>query len=247
VRLRREEDRVAAGSQRPPVVRFAATVSPGRLAVCDPLVKRSVDYRMRFGLATERAQNALSAQSEPRHDGAKCVDGSRRQRCHLGTLVIPGNVIDNIMDIRLPWCVPALATVFLVGLATVSAAADPPKAVGPQVWAPSPVAPARSRWVAMAPSDEPKDAKAEERPKAEHAKNGGVVEGQVVSVDYQSGVIGLMTADRGRVDVMVLPSTNIQGRGDSFHTIADIARGSRLRIFLSQRAGQFFAQIIHLR
>ena len=81
----------------------------------------------------------------------------------------------------------------------------------------------------------------------EHARNGGVVEGQVVSVDYQSGMIGLMTPDRGRVDVMVLPSTNIQGKGDSFHTIADIARGSRLRVFLSRRAGQLFAQIIHLR
>jgi hypothetical protein len=82
---------------------------------------------------------------------------------------------------------------------------------------------------------------------AERTRNAGVVDGQVVSVDYQRGEIGLMTSDRGRVDVMILPSTNIQGRGDSFHTIADIARGSRLRVFLSQRAGQFFAQIIHLR
>jgi hypothetical protein len=46
---------------------------------------------------------------------------------------------------------------------------------------------------------------------------------------------------------MVLPSTNIQGRGDSFHTIADISRGSRLRIFLSEQAGRLIAQIIHLR
>lgn len=83
--------------------------------------------------------------------------------------------------------------------------------------------------------------------KAEHAKNAGIVEGEVVSVDYQRGLIGLQSPKRGRVDVFVLPSTNIQGRGDSFHTIADIGRGSRLRIFLSQRAGRFIAQIIHLR
>jgi hypothetical protein len=77
--------------------------------------------------------------------------------------------------------------------------------------------------------------------------NAGIVDGQVVSVDYQKGVIGLQTPRRGRVDVMVLPSTNIQGRGDSFHTIADISRGSRLRIFLSEQAGRLIAQIIHLR
>jgi len=77
--------------------------------------------------------------------------------------------------------------------------------------------------------------------------NAGIVEGQVVSVDYQKGMIDLQTPRRGRVDVMVLPSTNIQGHGDSFHTIADISRGSRLRIFLSEQAGRLIAQIIHLR
>ena len=81
----------------------------------------------------------------------------------------------------------------------------------------------------------------------EPAHNAGVVEGHVVSVDYQRGVIGLQTPRRGRVDVVVLPSTNIQGRGESFHTIADISRGARLRIFLSEQAGHFIAQLIHLR
>jgi hypothetical protein len=83
--------------------------------------------------------------------------------------------------------------------------------------------------------------------KSEHAHNAGVVVGEVVSVDYQTGMIGLQTQRRGRVDVVVLPSTNIQGRGDSFHTIADISRGSRLKIFLSEQAGRLVAQIIHLR
>jgi hypothetical protein len=91
------------------------------------------------------------------------------------------------------------------------------------------------------------DEKPDDRERPDHARNAGIIEGQVISVDYQRGMIGLLTPDRGRVDVMVLPSTNIQGRGDGFHTIADIGRGSRLRVFLSQRAGQFFAQIIHLR
>jgi hypothetical protein len=83
--------------------------------------------------------------------------------------------------------------------------------------------------------------------KAERAHNAGVVVGEVISVDYQRGLIGLQTHRRGRVDVVVLPSTNIQGHGDSFHTIADISRGSRLKIFLSEQAGRFIAQIIHLR
>ena len=94
------------------------------------------------------------------------------------------------------------------------------------------------------PDDEDAD---DSKPKDEREQNAGVVEGQVVSVDYQRGMIGLQTPRRGRVHVLVLPSTNIQGKGDSFHTIADIGRGSRLRVFLSRRAGQLIAQIIHLR
>ena len=80
----------------------------------------------------------------------------------------------------------------------------------------------------------------------DHPRNAGVIEGRVTSVDYQRGVIGLDTPRHGHVEVVVLPSTNIQGRGESFHTIADISRGSRLRVFLSERAGQFIAQLIHL-
>jgi basic membrane lipoprotein Med (substrate-binding protein (PBP1-ABC) superfamily) len=102
----------------------------------------------------------------------------------------------------------------------------------------------RPQVVAFLASDDEGDQATD---KAEHARNAGVVEGEVLSVDYQRGLIALQSPKRGRVDVFVLPSTNIQGRGDSFHTIADISRGSRLRIFLSRRAGRFIAQIIHLR
>jgi hypothetical protein len=94
-------------------------------------------------------------------------------------------------------------------------------------------------------SDDQTPTPAVERPA--RPRNAGIVEGEVVSVDYQRGMINLQTVRRGRVDVVVLPSTNIQGRGDSFHTIADISRGRRLRIFLSEQAGHFIAQIIHLR
>ena len=78
-------------------------------------------------------------------------------------------------------------------------------------------------------------------------RDAGVVDGHVVSVDYQSGMIGLQTNRRRHMNVLVLPSTNIQGKGDGFHTIADISRGSRLRVFLSRKAGQLIAQIIRLK
>jgi hypothetical protein len=45
---------------------------------------------------------------------------------------------------------------------------------------------------------------------------------------------------------MVLPSTNIQGHDGDFHTIADLYRGQRVRIFMSRRDGVYFAQLIHL-
>jgi hypothetical protein len=110
----------------------------------------------------------------------------------------------------------------------------------------APTAPALARQAA---AQSPPATSAANKPAdgAEHARNAGVVEGEVVSVDYQRGLIALQSPKRGRVDVVVLPSTNIQGRGDSFHTIVDISRGSRLRVFLSERAGRFIAQIIHLR
>jgi hypothetical protein len=114
------------------------------------------------------------------------------------------------------------------------------------VWL-APFAPAFARQPAPQPAATTSAASKPVAAGEEHAHNAGVVEGEVVSVDYQKGLIGLQTPKRGHVDVVVLPSTNIQGRGDSFHTIADISRGSRLRVFLSERAGRFIAQIIHLR
>jgi hypothetical protein len=77
------------------------------------------------------------------------------------------------------------------------------------------------------------------------AKNAGTIEGEVVAVDYRAGTIVVQSGGR-RVDVVVLPSTNIQGH-DNFHTIADIAKGSRVTVILSERAGTFIAQIIRLR
>jgi hypothetical protein len=50
-----------------------------------------------------------------------------------------------------------------------------------------------------------------------------------------------------RIDVVVLPSTTIQGSTNTFHTIADIVKGQRVQVVMSQRGSSFVAEIIHLR
>ncbi|HTV72532.1 MAG TPA: hypothetical protein VME66_02360 [Candidatus Acidoferrales bacterium] len=78
------------------------------------------------------------------------------------------------------------------------------------------------------------------------SRNAGVLEGRVVSVDREHGMMTIVSA-RGRYyDVVVLPSTNIQGHDGDFHTIADLERGQRVRVFMSQREGIYFAQFIHM-
>ena len=78
------------------------------------------------------------------------------------------------------------------------------------------------------------------------ARAAGVVSGQIAAVDYQRGVLSVLTQQHGRIDVRVLPSTNIHGRNDAFLTIGDLNRGSRVEIFLSTVGGHYVAQIIRL-
>ena len=78
------------------------------------------------------------------------------------------------------------------------------------------------------------------------ARAAGVVTGQIASVDFQRGLLSVLTQQHGRIDVRVLPSTNIHGRNDAFLTIGDLNRGSRVEIFLSTVGGHYVAQIIRL-
>jgi hypothetical protein len=89
------------------------------------------------------------------------------------------------------------------------------------------------------------DADESSKPEAK-PRNAGVVEGVVAAVDYRGGTISVQLPSR-RIDVVVLPSTNIQGSTNSFHTIADIVKGQRIQVFMSQRGNSFIAEIIHLR
>lgn len=76
--------------------------------------------------------------------------------------------------------------------------------------------------------------------------NGGVVEGQVTSVDYQRGIIAVLARGGRKMEVTVLPSTSIQGSGAGYHSIAEIRRGEHVQIFTSVADGKWTAQIIKL-
>jgi hypothetical protein len=79
---------------------------------------------------------------------------------------------------------------------------------------------------------------------APRAKDAGTIDGEVTAIDYRAGSMTVMAGSR-RIDIVVLPSTNISGN-DNFHTIADIKKGSHVSVILSQRAGIYTAQIIRL-
>jgi hypothetical protein len=77
------------------------------------------------------------------------------------------------------------------------------------------------------------------------ARNAGAIDGQVTAVDYHAGKI-TVKAGNAQYDITVLPSTSIEGHNDTFHTIADIRPGARVRVLMSERDGTYTAQIIHL-
>jgi hypothetical protein len=76
-------------------------------------------------------------------------------------------------------------------------------------------------------------------------KDAGSIEGEVVSVDYRTSHFSVK-AGPTTYDVVVLPSTDFQGRNNSFRGITDIKKGAHVNVMLSQRAATFVAQIIHL-
>jgi len=77
------------------------------------------------------------------------------------------------------------------------------------------------------------------------AKNAGSIDGQVVSVDYKLGHIGVK-AGGTQYDIVVSPSTEFRGHNNNFHTIADIQKGAHVHVMMSERAGTYTAQIIRL-
>jgi hypothetical protein len=80
----------------------------------------------------------------------------------------------------------------------------------------------------------------------ERSHDAGVVEGHISSVDRAHGLMTVQSR-HGDYDIIVLPSTTIQGWGSDFHTIADLRRDQLVQVFMSRRGKVYFAQIIHLR
>ena len=77
-------------------------------------------------------------------------------------------------------------------------------------------------------------------------RDGGVIEGRVTSVDYSRGVVTVESTNQGRVDVTTMPTTSVQSDDPGYHTLTDVSKGSRVRIFISKTAGKVVAQIIRL-
>jgi hypothetical protein len=78
------------------------------------------------------------------------------------------------------------------------------------------------------------------------ARDGGVIEGRVSSVDYQRGVVTVDSTTQGRVDIATMPTTSVQSDDPGYHTLTDVSKGSKVRIFISKAAGKVVAQIIRL-
>jgi hypothetical protein len=85
----------------------------------------------------------------------------------------------------------------------------------------------------------------EQHQPAPRAKDAGVLDGHVTAVDYRNNTMTVRSGSR-KVDVVVLPSTNIRGADNDFRTIADITKGAKVRVTMSRRGDLFTAQIIHL-
>jgi hypothetical protein len=77
-------------------------------------------------------------------------------------------------------------------------------------------------------------------------RDGGVIEGRVTNVDYARGVVTVDSTNQGRVDVTTMPTTSVQSDDPGYHTLTDVSKGSRVRIFISKVAGKAIAQIIKL-
>jgi hypothetical protein len=82
---------------------------------------------------------------------------------------------------------------------------------------------------------------------AARSRNAGSIEGVVTAVDYRKGIITLQSPGRGKLDVIVLPSTTFEGRNSDFQAISDVVRGTKIEILASQRADFYIAQVVRLK
>ena len=77
------------------------------------------------------------------------------------------------------------------------------------------------------------------------ARSHAIVSGRIVGIDFASASI-LVETQHGRVPIAVTPSTSIF-RGQDFASFAELERGSRVDIDVSDVGGRLVAQIIRIR
>jgi Cu/Ag efflux protein CusF len=83
--------------------------------------------------------------------------------------------------------------------------------------------------------------------KSLRSRDAGTIEGVVTAVDYRKGLITLQSPGRGRLDVVVLPSTTFEGRGTDFQAFSDVVRGAKVEILASRRGDFLVAQVVRLK
>jgi hypothetical protein len=76
-------------------------------------------------------------------------------------------------------------------------------------------------------------------------RDAGSVLGKVSEIDYRGSRMTVLAGKRCYT-ILIQPSTSILGKGKDFYEIADIKRGARVEVLLSEKAGAYIAQIIHL-
>jgi len=76
-------------------------------------------------------------------------------------------------------------------------------------------------------------------------RDAGSVDGRVMEIDYRGSHMTVLAGKRCYA-ILIQPSTSITGKGKDFYEIADIKRGSRVEVLLSEKGGAYIAQIIHL-
>ena len=78
-------------------------------------------------------------------------------------------------------------------------------------------------------------------------KDRGVLQGNIIGIDYARGILHVQSARQGRMDIQILPSTSIVRRGEQYGTIADLTSGTHVWLYLNEVAGRLTAQIIRIR
>lgn len=76
---------------------------------------------------------------------------------------------------------------------------------------------------------------------AEHPRDGGIIAGKITSIDYRRNLLTV-----NKTDILVMPSTQIQGSDPGYHAITDLKPGMSVEVYTSQIAGKYTAQIITL-